>query len=135
MGYRDEIVKVLRAIEPLDPQNLVRGQFTGYRDEPGVAAQSQVETYAAVRLHIDSCRWCGVPFSIRAGKNLPVTTTEVEVTLKRPAITRLAPGQGNNIRFRLTAPITLGIDARVMAGGAEPLSRAAGVAAVYEPDA
>ena len=133
-GIRDETVKVMRAIEPLDPQNLVRGQFTGYRDEPGVSAQSQVETYAAIRLHIDSYRWAGVPFYIRAGKNLPVTTTEVQVTLKRPAITRLAPGQGNNIRFRLSAPITLGIDARVMAGGAEPLSRQQELLAIYEPD-
>lgn len=133
-GIRDETVKVLRAIAPLDPQNLVRGQFTGYRDEPGVAAQSPVETYAAVRLHIDSYRWAGVPFYIRAGKSLPVTTTEVQVTLKRPAITRLSPGQGNHIRFRLSAPITLGIDTRVMAGGAEWLSRQQELTAVYEPD-
>jgi glucose-6-phosphate 1-dehydrogenase len=134
-GIRDEIVKVLRAIEPLKPQNLVRGQFTGYRNEPGVAAQSQVETYAAVRLHIDSWRWSGVPFFIRAGKNLPVTTTEVLVTLKRPPISRLAPGQGNGIRFRLTSPITLGIDARVKAGGTEMQSRAQELTAVYQPGA
>jgi len=134
-GYRDEVVRVLRTIQPLDPQHLVRGQFTGYRNEPGVAADSQVETYAAVQLHIDSWRWYGVPFLIRAGKNLPVTTTEVVVTLKRPALTRLAPGQGNRIRFRLTAPITLGIDTRVKAGGPAMLSRAQELTAVYEPGA
>jgi glucose-6-phosphate 1-dehydrogenase len=134
-GIRDETVKVLRAMDPVDPQNLVRGQFTGYRGEPGVAAQSQVETYAAMRLNIDSWRWAGVPFFVRTGKNLPVTATEVLVTLKRPPITRLAPGQGNRIRFRLTPPITLGIDARVKAGGAALKSRAQELTAVYEPGA
>jgi len=134
-SVRDETVKVLRTIEPLDTKSLVRGQFVGYRNEPGVAPQSQVETYAALRLHIDSWRWAGVPFFIRAGKNLPTTTTEVTVTLKRPALTRLTPGQGNRIRFRLTPPITLGIDARVKAEGEELRSREEDLRAVYKPSA
>jgi glucose-6-phosphate 1-dehydrogenase len=91
-SLRDEQVKVFRMIPPLDPADLVRGQFRGYRQEPGVAQHSQVETYAAVRLHIESWRWAGVPFVIRAGKCLPVTTTEVLVTLKQPPLGTLAPG-------------------------------------------
>src|SRR5262245_1116528 len=75
-SIRDEQVKVFRAIRPLDPDDLVRGQFRGYRKEPGVAANSTVETFAAVRLHVDSWRWEGVPFFIRAGKSLAKTTTE-----------------------------------------------------------
>ncbi len=116
-GIRDETAKVLRVIKPLDPHNLVRGQFQGYRDEAGVKPDSRVETYAAVRLNIDSWRWAGVPFLIRTGKCMPVTATEVQVTLKRPPLAQLAPGQGNRIRFRLSPPIMLGIEARVMAGG------------------
>ncbi|MHB8940027.1 MAG: glucose-6-phosphate dehydrogenase [Desulfobacteria bacterium] len=130
-GVRDETVKVFRAIEPLDPENLVRGQFAGYRNEPGVNPDSRLETYAAVRLHIDSWRWAGVPFYIRAGKSLPVTTTEVLITLKRPPITRLSPGQGNGVRFRLTPPIMLGLDTRVKAEGEEMASREQELTAEY----
>src|SRR5215467_6927950 len=75
-SMRDEKVKVLKAISPLEPVNIVRGQFRGYRQEPGVAPDSKVETFAALKLHIDSWRWRGVPFYIRAGKNLAVTCTE-----------------------------------------------------------
>jgi glucose-6-phosphate 1-dehydrogenase len=83
-SLRDEKVKVLKAIPPLEAKNLVRGQFRGYRKEPGVAPNSQVETFAAVRLDVNSWRWQGVPFYIRAGKALPVTCTEVMVRLRRP---------------------------------------------------
>ena len=76
-SIRDEKVKVLKAIPPLKAKNLVRGQFRGYRQEPGVAPDSKVETFAALKLEIDSWRWRGVPFYIRAGKNLPVTCTEM----------------------------------------------------------
>src|SRR3989454_317333 len=75
-SIRDEQVKVFRMIRPLRPEDLVRGQFRGYRKEEGVAPDSAVETFAAVRLHIDSWRWDGVPFFIRAGKCLAATTTE-----------------------------------------------------------
>ena len=81
---RDEQAKVLRSIRPLTPADVVRGQFRGYRQEPGVAADSRVETFAALRLHIDSWRWEGVPFFIRAGKRLAKTVTEVLVQLRHP---------------------------------------------------
>jgi glucose-6-phosphate 1-dehydrogenase len=132
-SIRDETVKVLRSIEPLSPANLIRGQFNGYRAEAGVDPKSDVETYAAVRLNIDSWRWAGVPFFIRTGKCLPVTTTEVQVTLKRPALTRLAPGQGNAIRFRLTPPITLGICTRVKSEEIDLGSRETELTAHYTP--
>ncbi|MBE2237310.1 MAG: glucose-6-phosphate dehydrogenase [Caldilineaceae bacterium] len=131
-AIRDETVKVFRSIEPLDPENLVRGQFAGYRNEPDVSPDSHVETYAAVRLHVDSWRWAGVPFFIRAGKHLPITATEVLVTLKPPPITRLSSGRGNSVRFRLTRPITLGLEARVMAEGNEAASRADELTAEYQ---
>ena len=83
-SIRDEKVKVLKAIPPLDPKNLVRGQFRGYRQEPGVAPDSKVETFAALKLDIDSWRWRGVPFYIRAGKYLPVTCTEILIRLRQP---------------------------------------------------
>jgi glucose-6-phosphate 1-dehydrogenase len=82
-GLRDEKARLLRSISPLAPDDAVRGQFRGYRDEDGVAPDSTVETFAAVRLRIDSRRWAGVPFLIRAGKRLPTTATEVLVELRR----------------------------------------------------
>jgi glucose-6-phosphate 1-dehydrogenase len=112
-SIRDEIVKVFRQVRPLDPSGLVRGQFEGYQQETGVAPDSRVETFAAVRLSIDSWRWDGVPFFIRAGKQLPVTTTEVMVELKRPPVTGLAPGKGNYLRLRLSPEVTIAIGARV----------------------
>jgi len=116
-SIRDEQVKVFRVIRPLDPSALVRGQYRGYRREAGVSAASQVETFAAVRLTMDSWRWEGVPFFIRAGKCLPVTTTEVFVNLKRPPLTMLAPGQGNYVRFRLSPEVTIAVGARVKRPG------------------
>jgi glucose-6-phosphate 1-dehydrogenase len=83
-SIRDEKVKVLKAIPPLVAENLVRGQFKGYRNEPGVASDSKVETFAALKLEIDSWRWRGVPFYIRAGKSLAVTCTEVLARLRKP---------------------------------------------------
>jgi glucose-6-phosphate 1-dehydrogenase len=83
-SIRDEKVKVLKAIPPLESKNVVRGQFRGYRNEKGVAPDSQVETFAALQLEIDSWRWKGVPFYIRAGKCLPVTCAEIVVRLRQP---------------------------------------------------
>ena len=83
-SMRDEKVKVLKAIPAIEPKNLVRGQFIGYLDEKGVAKDSKVETFAALQLEIKSWRWDGVPFYIRAGKNLPVTCTEVMARLRKP---------------------------------------------------
>src|SRR6185312_5330285 len=95
---RDEQVKVFRAIPPLRPDTVVRGQFRGYQTEPGVAPNSTVETFAAVRLEVDSWRWAGVPFFIRAGKSLPLTATEVLVDLKQPPLSRLSPDESNYFR-------------------------------------
>src|SRR5258708_29064551 len=106
-SLRDEMVKVLKAIPAIDPKNLIRGQFRGYREEKGVAPESQVETFAALRLEIDSWRWEGVPFFIRAGKNLPVTATEVRVVLRRPPLARPEHHKGNYLRFRLTPELQI----------------------------
>jgi glucose-6-phosphate 1-dehydrogenase len=123
IGYsesaRDEQVKLFRTIRPLDPASLVRGQYRGYLQEPGVAPDSRVETYAAVRLAIDSWRWEGVPFFLRAGKCLPTSATEVVVDLKRPPLVKLAPGKGNYVRFRLSPDVTIAVGARVKRPGEE----------------
>ena len=118
-AIRDEQVKVFKMIRPLSPEDVVRGQFRGYREEEGVAPDSKVETFAAARLHIDSPRWDGVPFFIRAGKCLATTMTEVLVMLKPPALGELCPGQANYVRFRLSPDVTIAIGARVKRPGEE----------------
>ncbi len=115
-SLHDEQMKVLRMIPPLDSAHLVRGQFRGYLDEPGVAAHSQVETFAAVRLAVDSWRWAGVPFLIRAGKRLPVTATEVLVKLKRPPVGRALPGE-NYFRFRMGPELSMSLGAKIKRPG------------------
>jgi glucose-6-phosphate 1-dehydrogenase len=106
-SMRDEKVKVLKAIPPLDAKNLVRGQFRGYRQEKGVASESQVETFAALRLDIKSWRWQGVPFYIRAGKSLPVTCTEVVIRLRRPPTVFPIPAPTPNyFRFRISPDVS-----------------------------
>jgi len=114
-SIRDEKVKVLKAISPLEKKNLVRGQFRGYRKEKGVAPDSQVETYAAMRLDIDSERWQGVPFYLRAGKCLPITYTEVVVRLRRPATLyqdlNLKP---NALRLRISPDILFALGMNVL---------------------
>jgi glucose-6-phosphate 1-dehydrogenase len=103
-SLRDEKVKVFRAIRPLTGRSLVRGQYRGYRQETGVDPGSQVETYAAMEIHIDSWRWQGVPFFIRTGKRLPVTATQVIVELRRPPQNVFhdpSPPHANYFRFRL----------------------------------
>jgi glucose-6-phosphate 1-dehydrogenase len=105
-SMRDEKVKVLKAIPSLEARNLVRGQFRGYRREHGVAPNSQVETFAALRLEVNSWRWQGVPFYIRAGKSLPVTCTEVVVRLRRPP--QVFPNcttSTNYFRFRISPEV------------------------------
>jgi len=107
-SIRDEKVKVLKAIPPIDESNLVRGQFRGYRTEKGVAPDSQVETFAALRLEIHSWRWQGVPFFIRAGKCLPVTCTEILLRLRRPPTAYPSAGLApNHMRFRVNPDTTL----------------------------
>ena len=116
-SIRDEQAKVFRMIRPLSPEDLVRGQFRGYRQEAGVARDSKVETFAAGRFRIDSPRWEGVPFFIRAGKCLPATMTEVLVILKPPALCQLCLGQANYVRFRLSPDVTIAIGALVKRPG------------------
>jgi glucose-6-phosphate 1-dehydrogenase len=109
-AIRDEKARLLRAITPLDAGHVVRGQFRGYREEPGVARDSTVETFAAVELRIESWRWADVPFFIRAGKCLPVNATEVLVQLKRPPQDLFGERQTNGgyFRFRLGPDVTEG---------------------------
>jgi len=116
-SIRDEQAKVFRTIRALRPEHLVRGQFRGYRQEAGVAPDSRVETFAAVRLHIDSWRWDGVPFLIRAGKCLATTTTEVLVTLRRPPLSRLSPQESNYVLFQLSPQVKIALGARAKQPG------------------
>jgi glucose-6-phosphate 1-dehydrogenase len=123
-ALRDERVRLLQSILPLDPADVVRGQFIGYHDEPGVAADSQVETYAAIRLHIRNWRWAGVPFTIRVGKCLPLTSTEVRVELNPPPCSVFheivrPDDQANYLRFQLGPEVAIAIGARTKAPSEE----------------
>lgn len=121
-SVRIEKQRLFRAMRPMDPACVVRGQFRGYRDENGVAADSRVETFAALCLHIDTWRWAGVPFYIRAGKFLPVTVTEVMVTLKCPPLAifdEISPATSNYFRFRLSPEVVISAGARVKRHGEE----------------
>ena len=106
-------------MRPLSPADVVRGQFRGYRNEKGVASDSQVETFAAVKLHIDTWRWAGVPFYIRAGKQMPVSVTEVFVELKRPPgrLRRRYARSGGSFRFRLGPDVSISLGARAKLPG------------------
>ncbi|KAA0069608.1 glucose-6-phosphate dehydrogenase [Rhodanobacter sp. T12-5] len=119
-ALRAEKLRLFRAMRPLDPAEVVRGQFKGYRDVKGVAADSNVETFVALRLHIDTWRWAGVPFYIRAGKNLPITTTQVMVDMKTPPLSifdEITPSRSNYFRFRLSPEVVIAEGARVKKPG------------------
>jgi glucose-6-phosphate 1-dehydrogenase len=135
-SIRDEKVKVLKAIPPLESKNVVRGQFSGYRKEKGVATDSQTETFAALKLEIDSWRWKGVPFYIRAGKCLPVRCAEVVVRLRQPPTMYqefdLAP---NYFRLRLSPEITQAFGMNVIAPGEDTVSRSVELIASRQPRA
>jgi glucose-6-phosphate 1-dehydrogenase len=135
-SIRDEKVKVLKAIPALKPEDVVRGQFRGYRTEKGVAADSKMETFVALRLQIDSMRWQGVPFYIRAGKSLPVTSTEVVVRLRKPPpIYQAIPIGSNYLRFRISPDVTIAIGANAIAPGQETVSQIAELIATRLPSA
>jgi glucose-6-phosphate 1-dehydrogenase len=122
-SIRDEKVKVLRAIPPIEEKDLVRGQFRGYRDENGVAKDSQTETFAAVKLEVNSWRWKGVPFYIRAGKYLPTTCTEILAKFRKPPT--LVPDSElveNHLRLRLSPEITIAMGMMNLAVDAEGLT-------------
>jgi glucose-6-phosphate 1-dehydrogenase len=135
-SIRDEKVKVLKSIPSLTPDDIVRGQFRGYRSEKGVAADSTVETFAAVRVQIDSWRWQGVPFYIRAGKHLPVTCTEVVVRLRQPpTMFHSFDLEPNSCRFRISPDVTIAIGANVIAPGQETRSQTAEMVGTQLPRA
>jgi glucose-6-phosphate 1-dehydrogenase len=117
-SLRDEKVKVLKAIPPIEENNLIRGQFQGYRDEQGVAKDSRTETFAALRLEINSWRWKGVPFFIRAGKCLPVTCTEILAKFRKPPT--LIPDSiltENHLRLRLSPDVVIAMGLMSLAPG------------------
>jgi glucose-6-phosphate 1-dehydrogenase len=119
-ALRDQKSSLLKAVRPIEPTDIVRGQYIGYRDVPGVNPGSAVETYIAVRLFIESWRWEGVPIYIRTGKNLPVTATEVSVQFRRPpreTFGELVPGGSAHMRFRLGPDMAIGMGLRVKQPG------------------
>ena len=133
-SIRDEKVKVLKAIPPLDVKNLVRGQFRGYRQEPGVAPDSRVETFAALQLEIDSWRWRGVPFYIRAGKNLPITCTELQIKLRYPPTMYNNYGlNSNHFRFRISPVVEAAFGLNTVAPENESASRLIELAVIRPP--
>jgi glucose-6-phosphate 1-dehydrogenase len=135
-SIRDEKVKVLKAMPPLDVKNLVRGQFRGYRTEKGVAPDSRVETFAALRLEINSWRWQGVPIYIRTGKRLPMTCTEVLVHLRRPptiyASQALKP---NHLRLRISPDVAIALGMMILAPGEEMDGQAVEMLVSHHPQA
>jgi glucose-6-phosphate 1-dehydrogenase len=112
-------VTFLKAIQPLRPSDVVRGQYVGYRAEEGVAANSEVETYVAARLRVENWRWAGVPFCLRAGKCMPLTATEIRVRLKRPPVDLFGPPMtsANEFCFRLSPDVFISLTAQVKAPG------------------
>jgi len=115
-----EKLRLFRAMRPLQPADVVRGQFQGYREVSGVAPDSDVETFVALRLAIDTWRWAGVPFLIRAGKKLPLTTTQVMVDMKAPPLSvfdAIAAPQSNYFRFRLSPQVVIAEGMRVKLPG------------------
>ena len=134
-SLRDEKVKVLKAISPIKPMDIVRGQFRGYQDEKGVARRSRTETFAALRLEIQSWRWAGVPFYIRAGKNMPVTCTEVITKLRCPPVTKFTDMRipQNYIRFRISPDMTIAMGVSVAASDDEAKRDAVELVASRQP--
>jgi len=121
-AMQNEKLRLFRAMRPLNPKEVIRGQFRGYRDEKGVAKDSQVETFAALRLHIDTWRWADVPFYIRTGKCLPISATEVTVNLKRPPLSIFDADTTmptNYFRLRLSPEVVIGAGALVKQNGEE----------------
>jgi glucose-6-phosphate 1-dehydrogenase len=119
-ALRDAKRRAFDAMRPIAPSEVVRGQFRGYRQEKDVAANSTVETFAAIRLHLDTPRWSGVPVYIRAGKRLPVTSTEIRVDLKRSphAVFDDPPAhEANYVRFRVSPDVVISLGARIKAAG------------------
>jgi glucose-6-phosphate 1-dehydrogenase len=136
-AIRDEQAKVLRTVRPLSGEDLVLGQFRGYREEPDVARDSRVPTYAALRLRVDSWRWEGVPFYVRAGKSLQTTCTEVTVELRQPppvVFQEAAPSRGNYVRFRLSPQVVIALGARAKRPGEKMAGEPVELSVVEQPE-
>ena len=119
-AMRDQKAALLKAVRPLEPKHVVRGQYEGYQSVPGVRTGSTVETFVAVKLHIDTWRWAGVPIYIRAGKLLPVTTTELIVQFKRPpreTFDELVPPGSGHVRMRISPDVNIAVGVRVKRPG------------------
>ncbi|MBO0863108.1 MAG: glucose-6-phosphate dehydrogenase [Chloracidobacterium sp.] len=135
-SIRDEKVKVLKAMPPLDVKNIVRGQYRGYRTENGVAPDSKVETFAALRLEINSWRWQGVPFYLRAGKSLPLTCAEVLVRLRRaPTIYDSQALKPNHLRLRINPDVAIAVGMMILAPGEEMAGQAVEMLVCHHPQA
>ena len=135
-AVRDERTRLLRAIRPLDPASVVRGQFRGYRDEDGVAPDSEVETYVAVKVEIDTWRWAGVPFYVRAGKRLPLTATEVVVEFRRPPLEvfgELVGSRSNHLRLRVSPDMRIALGMRVKVAGEQLIGEDVELVATDQP--
>ncbi len=135
-AIRDEQAKVLRTVRVMSADNMVRGQFRGYRDEPGVAGNSYMATYAALRLYVDSWRWDGVPFYVRAGKCLKMTCTEVTVKLRNApqvVFSEATPSVGNYVRFRLSPQVAIAVGARAKRPGAGMMGQPLELSVVEQP--
>jgi glucose-6-phosphate 1-dehydrogenase len=136
LSIQAEKLQVMRAMRPLDPQQVVRGQFGGYRQEVGVAADSNVETFAALRLHIDTWRWAGVPFYIRTGKSLPISCTEVIVDFKLPPLAlfdEIEAPESNYFRFRLSPHVVIAAGVRVKQVGTDMRGEAVELTLRHQP--
>jgi glucose-6-phosphate 1-dehydrogenase len=119
-AWRDQKSALLKAIRPIAPGDVVRGQYNGYRSVPGVGVNSTVETFIALKLFIDTWRWAGVPIYIRAGKMLPVTATELFVEFKRPPMetfSEIVPSTSAHLRMRISPDIAIGMGVRVKTPG------------------
>jgi glucose-6-phosphate 1-dehydrogenase len=135
-AVRNEQAKVLGSVRPPDPDDLVLGQFRGYRAEKGVAADSRTPTYAALRLEVDSWRWHGVPFFVRAGKSLAQTVTEVTVELNAPppvVFDEPKASQGNTVRFRLAPNVSISLSARAKRAGERMVGKTVELSVTDEP--
>jgi glucose-6-phosphate 1-dehydrogenase len=135
-SIRDEKVKVLKAIPSIDEKCIVRGQFRGYRNENGVSANSRTETFAALKLEVNSWRWRGVPFYIRAGKQMPITCTEILVRLRRPPdIYRAGGFPSNHIRLRISPDVVIALGMMVMSPDKDVIGEPVEMVANRHPEA
>jgi glucose-6-phosphate 1-dehydrogenase len=136
-SIRDEKVKVLKAIAPIDEKSIIRGQFRGYQGESGVASGSRTETFAALKLEVNSWRWQGVPFYIRAGKQMPVTCTEILVRLHRPPDVYQSQSalEQNHVRLRISPDVAIAMGVMVLTPDKEVVGRPIEMVATHHPEA